>query len=684
MKTEALFCDGTGAYVQPAQPERGANVTFKFRTAKDDVDVVRLVSGPDSQELEKSDSRELFDYYKTDVQLGEAPFSYCFQIQSGDEVCWYNQAGVCQGPDAQYDFRIVPGFSVPDWAAGAVMYQILPDRFRNGDPLSDVADGEYLYLDKPTKRITDWYQYPAPNDVQEFYGGDLKGVREKLDYLQDLGVEVLYFNPLFVSPSNHKYDTQDYDHIDPHLTEIPKDDGAVLPAGGEAGGPTVSDRYRQRTADPENLAAGDAWFAQFTAEVHRRGMRLIMDGVFNHCGSYNKWMDRARVYEGMPGYEPGAYLTRTSPYHDYFRFQNQEESAWPDNDSYEGWWGYETLPKLNYEGDQSLEDYILSIAAKWVSPPYNADGWRLDVAADLGHSTEYNHEFWRKFRQAVKTANPDAIILAEHYGSARDWLGGDQWDTVMNYDAFMEPVTWFLTGMEKHSDAYYPALVGDGDAFVNNMRQHMADFLPGSLYAAMNELSNHDHSRFLTRTNHVAGRVDTLGSKAAEEGVDPAVMRQAVVMQMTWPGAPTIYYGDEAGLCGFTDPDNRRTYPWGREDQEMLSFHKAAIRVHKENGALRWGSLYLLAWGQDLLAYARVLKGEHIVVILYTGGEDGQVCIPVWQAEVPAEGQMDAVLYSWETGYRETDADAAKITVKNGEVNTLMGAHSALILKEVD
>ncbi len=684
MKTEALFCDGTGAYVQPAQPERGENVTFKFRTAKDDVDAVRLVSGTDSRELVKSDVRGLFDYYTVTVQLQEEPFSYRFQIQAGDETCWYNQAGVCQEPDGQYDFRIVPGFSVPDWAVGAVMYQILPDRFRNGDPLSDVADGEYRYLDEPTKRITDWYQYPAPNDVQEFYGGDLKGVREKLDYLQDLGVEVLYFNPLFVSPSNHKYDTQDYDHIDPHLTEIPKDDGEVLGSGSEAGGPTVSDKYRQRTADPENLAASDAWFAQFTQEVHRRGMRLIMDGVFNHCGSYNKWMDRARVYEGMPGYEPGAYLTGSSPYHDYFRFKNQEESAWPDNDSYEGWWDYETLPKLNYEGDQTLEDYILSIGAKWVSPPYNADGWRLDVAADLGHSAQYNHEFWRKFRQAVKTANPDAIILAEHYGSARDWLGGDQWDTVMNYDAFMEPVTWFLTGMEKHSDAYYPALVGDGEAFVNSMRQHMADFLPGSLYVAMNELSNHDHSRFLTRTNHVTGRVDALGSKAAEEGVDPAVMRQAVVLQMTWPGAPTIYYGDEAGLCGFTDPDNRRTYPWGREDQEMLSFHKAAIRVHKENGALKRGSLHLLAWGQDLLAYARTLEGEHIVVILYTGGEDRKVSIPVWQAEVPAEGQMDAVLYSWETGYREMNSDTAKISVKNGEVNTLMGAHSALILKEVD
>ncbi len=691
MKTEALFCDGTGAYVQPPQPERGEKITLRFRTAKDDADIVYLLAGGEERPLTKADSRGLFDYYEIEVQTGDEPFSYCFRIQAGDESCFFNRCGVCRDrqPDPQYDFRIVPGFSVPDWAEGAVIYQIYTDRFRNGDPANDVENGEYLYLGKPTVRITDWGQPPAANDVQEFYGGDLKGVREKLDYLQDLGVEVLYFNPLFVSPSNHKYDTQDYDHIDPHFTVIPEDGGEVLSAVDEAGAvdaptgdflealPMASDKYRIRTAGQENLAASDAFFAQFVEEAHRRGMRVILDGVFNHCGSFNKWMDRERVYEGLPGYAPGAYHTWESPYRDYFRFRDQDPSAWPYNDSYEGWWNYETLPKLNYEGSEELEAYILSVAGKWVSPPYNADGWRLDVAADLGHSPEYNHTFWRKFRQVVKEANPDAIILAEHYGSARDWLGGDQWDTVMNYDAFMDPVTYFLTGMEKHSDGFVPELVGNGDAFVAAMRQHMADFLPASLYAAMNELSNHDHSRFLTRTNQVVGRVNNLGTAAAEEGVKPAVMRQAVVMQMTWPGAPTVYYGDEAGLCGFTDPDNRRTYPWGREDQEMLSFHKEAIRMHKESRALKEGSLYLLSWGQDLLAYARTWQDERVVVIVHTGGQDRQVQVPVWIAEVPPEGRMQRRLYTDESGTTLLDGDCP---VQDGDVQVQMGPDSALVL----
>ncbi len=692
MNTEALFCDGTGEYVKPAQPEQGERVKLRFRTAKDDVDEVTLLSGDGTWDMEKADSQGLFDYYETERQMGEEPFSYCFMIRSGDESCIYNRTGVCRDrqSDANYNFCIVPGFSVPKWAEGAVMYQIYTDRFRNGDPANDVVSGEYLYLGAPTRRIKDWDQLPSANDVQEFYGGDIKGVLEKLDYLQDLGVEVLYFNPLFVSPSNHKYDTQDYDHIDPHFTVIPDDGGEILSALDEAdaqdapGGdfltalPMASEKYKKRTTALENLEASDAFFAQFVEEVHRRGMKIILDGVFNHCGSFNKWMDRERVYEGQPGYAPGAYHTWESPYRDYFRFRNQDRSAWPYNDSYEGWWGYETLPKLNYEGAKELEDYILSVAKKWVSPPYNADGWRLDVAADLGHSAQYNHEFWRKFRQAVKEANPDAIILAEHYGSARDWLGGDQWDTVMNYDAFMEPVTFFLTGMEKHSDAIRPEMIGDGRAFMDSMRQHMADFLTPSLYVAMNELSNHDHSRFLTRTNGVVGRVDTLGPQAAEEGVKPAVMRQAVVMQMTWPGAPTVYYGDEAGLCGFTDPDNRRTYPWGREDEEMLSFHKEAISIHKNSRALKSGSLYPLLWEQDLVAYARVSGEERVVVIIHTGDYEQQVLIPVWIAEIPAEGQMQIRLYSDKNGYNTTKGICA---VQNGELQIQMGPDSAMVLQ---
>lgn len=224
----------------------------------------------------------------------------------------------------------------------------------------------------------------------------------------------------------------------------------------------------------------------------------------------------------------------------------------------------------------------MNVARKWVSPPYSIDGWRLDVAADLGHTAEYNHEFWRRFRQAVKEANPEALILAEHYGDPASWLEGDQWDSIMNYDAFMEPVTWFLTGMEKHSDSYNGGIWGDGEAFFNAMGYHMSRMQTNTVMTAMNQLSNHDHSRFLTRTNQMVGRIQTAGPEKAGHNIKPCVFREAVVIQMTWPGAPTLYYGDEAGVCGWTDPDSRRTYPWGKEDLELIEFHRYMTGIHRK------------------------------------------------------------------------------------------------------
>ena len=251
----------------------------------------------------------------------------------------------------------------------------------------------------------------------------------------------------------------------------------------------------------------------------------------------------------------------------------------------------------------------------------------------------------------------------------------------MNYDAFMEPLTWFLTGMEKHSDERRTDLWGNVDNFVGAMRHFMASMLTPSLQVAMNELSNHDHSRFLTRTNHIVGRAEHVGSKAAEEGINHAVMREAVAVQMTWVGAPTIYYGDEAGQCGFTDPDSRRSYPWGREDKEMLAFHKEMIRIHKEEKPLRKGSIKLLLGENNLLAYGRFQGDEQIIVALNNSKELREVTIPVWLVGVPKYGRMKRLIYSYETGYT-TDYD--EYIVEDGEVVLNMGRHSVIVLKPIE
>lgn len=678
MNKNALFCDGTSDYVIPAEPGIHEKVRLRFRTARDDAQEVCLISGGETLQMQKMSSGEVFDYYETEVQLTDTMFVYYFRIKSESEELCYHRCGVSEHPVEYYNFRIMPGFSTPAWAKGAVMYQIFVDRFCNGDPSNDVEDGEYVYIGEPVCKVKDWNEFPAAMDIRRFHGGDLQGVLDKLDYLEELGVEVIYFNPLFVSPSNHKYDIQDYDYIDPHYGVIIEDGGEVLPEGEKDN--TRATKYQKRTGDIRNLEASNRLFAKLVEEMHTRGMRVILDGVFNHCGSFNKWMDRERIYEPQPEYEKGAYVSAQSPYRDFFHFFDEREEAWPYNKNYDGWWGHDTLPKLNYEDSPMLEEYILNIGKKWVSPPYNADGWRLDVAADLGYSNEYNHIFWENFRKAVKSANPQALILAEHYGDPGEWLQGDEWDSVMNYDAFMEPLTWFLTGMEKHSDERRTDLWGNADNFVNTMNHFMASMLTPSLQVAMNELSNHDHSRFLTRTNHIVGRVAQLGSKAAEEGINLAVMREAVAVQMTWVGAPTVYYGDEAGVCGFTDPDSRRTYPWGQENRELVEFHKEMIRIHKREKPLRTGSLKMLSWSSNVLAYARFQEGEQIIVVLNNSKELKEVTIPVWQAEVPMKGKMERLMYSWEKSYT-TERDI--YLVGDGETVVNMGKHSVLIMKPV-
>ena len=675
MNKAALFCDGTEGYVYPPEPKENELVTFRFRTAKDDADRVGLVTSADTYVMEKECTQGKFDYYTFEVRLGAEPFRYCFEVQSGTEKYYYGRCGISREILEYYNFVVVPGFSTPDWAKGAVMYQIFTDRFYNGDKSNDVETNEYYYIGDYSRRVTNWDKYPANMGVREFYGGDLQGVMDKLDYLQELGVEVVYFNPLFVSPSNHKYDIQDYDYIDPHYGKIVDDGGEVLPDGVTDN--SQATKYKKRTTGLKNLEASNELFIKLVEELHRRGMKVILDGVFNHCGSFNKWMDRERIYEGEKDYEPGAYISADSPYRSYFRFFKEEPENWPYNGNYDGWWGHDTLPKLNYEDSVKLENYILYIGRKWVSPPYNVDGWRLDVAADLGRSNEYNHDFWKKFRTAVKDANPSALILAEHYGDPSDWLKGDEWDTVMNYDAFMEPITWFLTGMEKHSDEAREELLGNIDNFIGSIAHHMSNMLTPSLQVAMNELSNHDHSRFLTRTNHMVGRVEHLGPEAANEYVNKAVMREAVVMQMTWVGAPTIYYGDEAGVCGFTDPDNRRTYPWGREDHELIAFHKEAIRIHKEHPALRTGSLKILGGEENVLSYARFKGNDRIVIVINNRSERTEVKVPVWEAEIPAKCRMKRLLYSYKDGYT---TEYEEYLVEDGEVVANMGPHSALVL----
>ncbi len=671
----SIFSDGTALFRQPAEPDPGDYVAIRLRIQRGaDVAVTLLKDFPAVMtHMSKYSSNAAFDWYEAKIYCHDKPVFYSFLIQWEDRYIHYDRRGarwVDAVPSADPDgaFMVIPGFHVPKWARGAVQYQILPDRFCNGNPDNDVTDREYFYAGDYIRHAPAWDAALLPDDYRCHCGGDLPGVLEKLDYLKSLGVEAIYFNPIFISPSPHGYDTQDYDFIDPHLTVIPFDGGDALEEGDTDNAHAT--RYRARTADAANLEASNAWFADFCGEVHRRGMRIILDGVFNHCGSFSRWMNR----EGVYGDSTGAFRDPKSPYRGYFRFR--------EGNDYDCWWNVETLPKLNYENAQRLCEEIFRVAEKWVSPPYSVDGWRLDVAADLGQTPRFNHLFWKEFRRRVKAANPDALIIAEHYGSPAEWLGGDEWDSVMNYDAFMDPLSYFLTGMEKHSDSRRDDLYQRGMRFFETMFEAMSRMPTPSVYCAMDELDNHDHSRFLTRTNGRTGRLETAGGAAADEGVRPEVFREATVIQMTWPGAPTIYYGDEAGLAGWTDPDNRRTYPWGHEDSEMMDFFRALTRLRASLPVLREGSVKPLCAGYGFIAYARFDADSAVIVACNNTERPMRLDLPLRDIGILDGKTLLTRFITTKQGFEGKGAPAG--IVEGGILRLEAPPHSAAILAPQD
>jgi len=499
----------------------------------------------------------------------------------------------------------------------------------------------------------------------------LQGIIDKLDYLEDLGVQAIYLNPVFVSPSNHKYDAQDYNFVDPHFGKIIQDDGEVLSRDNLNN--KFASKYISRTTSIKNLEASNQVLINLISQAHKKNIKIILDGVFNHCGAWNRWLDKEGFYK-KSGYPDGAYINSQSIYRDYF--------IWHENNNYESWWGFENHPKLNYENSKSLFEYILQLAAKWVSPPFNADGWRLDVAADLGVTQEFNHKFWREFRKNIKRVNSQAIILAEHYGNPKSWLEGDQWDSIMNYDAFMEPIGWFLTGMEKHSEEFLPEKLSNAIDFENSMRYYMAQFNFQSLYVAMNELSNHDHSRFLTRTNKTIGRLHTKSHQAASENINKYTMALAIMFQMTWPGCPTIYYGDEVGLAGWTDPDNRRTFPWDNQDKNLFELYKNLIKIHKNSNALRFGSIEYLYLNHGIICFGRWFQNEKLIIVLNNNQHECELDIPVWKINIFQEKKIQELIL---TGTQDLFVIKSQCfyEIINGFAKIILPANSSVLLRAV-
>jgi neopullulanase len=415
----------------------------------------------------------------------------------------------------------------PDWVKDAIFYEIFPDRF-----------AQSARVEKP-HNLEPW---DTPPTIYGYKGGDLLGVVEHLDYLQDLGINAIYCTPIFQSASNHRYHTHDYYQVDPIL-------------------------------------GGNAAFKELLDAAHARGIRIVIDGVFNHASrgfyQFNQTLENGRF----------------SPYVDWFRFRDFPVRAYEKSVNYETWWGLAALPKFNHKNPQ-VREFIFRVVEHWVRE--GIDGWRLDVPAEID-----DDEFWREFRRRVKAVNPDAYIVGEI------WHRADQFDAVMNYQLTRACLSFFvdegsLNRQLIHEQSYGGIHAMDASEFARTLADLLTWYPDEITHAQMNLLNSHDTARFVT-----IARGDT------------AALNLAMLMMFCYPGAPMIYYGDEIAMEGHKDPDCRRAMIWdpSTRGREMIEFIKRLTALRKKYPALRRGAMTNLHANGKSYAFARHRPGTETVIV---------------------------------------------------------------------
>ncbi|HBC76380.1 MAG: hypothetical protein A2008_02930 [Candidatus Wallbacteria bacterium GWC2_49_35] len=476
----------------------------------------------------------IYDYYRTYIENCDSHAVYLFKADSGAKSVYFGFKGAFE--PGRGESLASNAFGVPDyvfmsvnkagWLPDAVFYQIFPDRFRDADASIN------------QKFVQAWGSEPK---FDNFTGGDLKGAAEKLDHLKELGANAIYLNPIFKSFSNHKYDTVDYFQIDPTL-----------------GGP------------------GE--FDTLVKKAHGGGMKIILDGVFNHTST--------DFFAFADVREKGA----KSEYADWYNFKSFPVDMRKPN--YDCWWNIGSMPKLNIK-NQKVYDYLLTVPAHWLKTSA-VDGFRLDVPEQLPHS------FWKDFRRTVKSVNKDACIIGEIWADGSKWLAGDQFDSVMNYKLRNDLIAFFVK-KEISADQLDVKLAADK---IN---------LPDSAFFSMfNLLGSHDTPRILTVC-----------------GGDMAALKNMIMFIMTYPGAPCVYYGDEIGLDGGKDPDNRRCMIWDESkwNKSLLDFYKKAIAARNENIELRRGELFTYSADAKtgIYSFVRVYGNSSVLAAFNNSKKDGSI-----------------------------------------------------------
>lgn len=612
--TRAVHHDGSGLYLSNPAPRLGDVIKAYLRTPKHaPIERIFLRTAPDGEnhleEMKHHSTHPSYELWVVDFPVTMPRNPYRFVIVSPTEgFYYYNALGINQVNSPEwYDFKLLADFSAPSWLPNMVFYQIFPDRFCNGDPSLTPKPGEW------TKRefavtIQNWGEDPKPHAQTgnlNFFGGDLVGIQQKLDYLQALGINAIYLTPIFTSNSNHRYNIHDFYEIDPHL-----------------GGEQALINLRQ--------------------DMHQRGMRLILDVTPNHTGDKHKWFLAAQADKNAETYE--FYTFHEHP-HDYH-----------------SWLGVKSLPKLNYKSEklrQWMYENDDSVLRYWLKEPYKIDGWRLDVLNMTARQggVQFSHKVGRGMRRAVKETNPEAYLFGEHFFDGTPHLQGDELDATMNYQGFNIPLWHWLSGyyLGQDSAPNRPRYLSPTPVFVEQLAQFRASVPWVIARQQFHQLGSHDTTRILNIVEH-----------------DKDLMKLGVALLLTYPGVPCIYYGDEIGLDGERDPNNRKTMPWDENkwDKALLAYHQKWIAFRKTAPALLYGGYQDLYAQGDVWAFLRQSSDQRLLVIGNRAKSEVNVHhIPVWHGGY-ADGTVLTEVFTGQT-----------VTVGQGEIVVNLPRASALVFE---
>jgi alpha-glucosidase len=576
--TKSVHHDGSPCYVVGKAFQSGSTLTLRLRAdVEAPIERVYLRTTPNGeqrmQEMRPAQVEAVARWWEIELKLQMPRTNYRFFLQSSEGGYWLSAGGITRYvPTDATDFKILANYHDPAWVQQSVFYQIFPDRFYDGNPTNNVRTGEYDCHGQPVIARA-WGERPRPHSESgacEFYGGDLQGITQKLDYLQDLGVTALYLTPVFTALTNHKYDVVDYKQVDPHF-------------------------------------GGDVALRALREALDARGMRLMLDIVPNHSGSGNAWFLNAQA-------------DAASETADFYTFHRHPET-------YEEFQGVHTLPKLNYYSNL-LREYMYaahdSVMRYWLKPPFRIDGWRIDVANMLGRQNEIQlgHKVGRGMRRAVKAEKSDAYLIGEHFYDGTAHLQGDELDATMNYQGFMFPLLQWLTDftVENVWRRNWPDKQNLPTGAMAAQWQTFRAAIPWQVaIQQFNLLGSHDTPRILTHL-----------------GQDIARMRLAVALLFTYPGVPCVYYGDEIGMVGADDPDNRRCMIWDQSawNTDLRAYYQELIRLRRSSTALQHGGFQLLYAEGNTVAFMREAPQERLLIVARRA-EDELAALPVRYAALP-------------------------------------------------